>query len=159
MVKKIKLLNYYARLIDNEPFLLPDDNLTLNFKHQGYDLSNAFISLRNGERTAKYKFNNLFVVPQEFLFVGDLHIKVEMYLDGEKAKQWIVLPIRIRETDNGIQAFDVFSSLEKQIQSIKEDYVSKEKYNFVVNKLNEIISKQNELADTVSAMKEDNVKI
>lgn len=158
MVKTIKLLDNYARLVESEPFLMPD-KLIVRFIHQGYDLSNAFVTVKNGTKIEKYKFANPFVIPSEFLFAGDLYIKVEMYLGGEKAKQWTTLPIRIMETATSLIAYDLLSSLENEIKTIKEDYVSKEKYLLVVEKLNEIAKKQNEIADTVSVIKEDSIKI
>ena len=61
MEKTIKLLENHARLDDYEPFLMPD-KLIVNFEHKGYDLSNAFITLRNGEKIEKFKFLNHFEI-------------------------------------------------------------------------------------------------
>ena len=158
MVKTIKLLDNYAKMVEHEPFYLPD-KLIVKFKHIGYDLTNAFITIRNGTKIEKYKFANPFVIPSEFYFAGDLYLKVEMFLGGEVAKQWTMLPIRIIETELGLVGFDLLTSLENEIKAIKEDYVPKEKYNLVVEKLNEIATKQNELAETISTIKEDSIKI
>ena len=154
MIKNVKLFNNFGRLADSEPFLLPD-TLSLRFRHQGYDLSSAFVTLKNGEKIGKVKFSNPFNIPKEFLFAGDLSLKIEMYLGGEVAKQWNMLPIRILETPTGLETFDVLTELEKELQTIKEDYVPKEKYILVVEKLNELVEKQNVLAETVSAIKEN----
>lgn len=159
MKKIIKLLDNHARLGDYEPFLLPDDNLILSFEHKGYDLTNAFITLRNGEIIEKFKFKKSFEIPKKFLFVGDLYIKVEMFLGGEKAKQWITLPIRIRETETNLVAFDLLNAIEKKLEFLEKNTVSNDTFLKVVEKLNEVVEKQNELAETVSSIKEDNIKI
>jgi hypothetical protein len=154
MIKNVKLFSNFGRLADSEPFLLPD-TLSLRFRHQGYDLSNAFITLKNGEKLSKIKFSNPFNVPKEFLFAGDLSLKIEMFLGGEVAKQWNILPIRIMETPTGLETFDLLNKIEKELKTIKDDYVPKEKYMLVVEKLNEVAEKQNVLAETVSAIKEN----
>lgn len=150
MIKKIKLDGSYVRLLDKEPFLLPGE-LILEFQHIGYDLSNAFITLKNGEKIEKFTFEKPFKVPKEFLYAGDLYVKVEMYLGDTKAKDWNCLPIRLVETETGLTGFDLLASLEKKVS----ESVPKKDFDTLIEKVNEIIKKQNEIADTVSAIKEN----
>lgn len=149
MEKTIKLLENHARLDDYEPFLMPD-KLIVNFEHKGYDLSNAFITLRNGEKIEKFKFLNHFEIPKNFLYAGDLYVKVEMYLGGEKAKQWISLPIRIKETKTGLVINDLLYELEKKISNS----VDIKTFNDLVSVVNKLIENHNKLAETVSELKE-----
>lgn len=145
MEKTIELNDNVARLLDREPFLLPD-KLVFNFKHIGYDLSNAFITLKNGEKCIKQRFVAPFVVPSEVLFAGNLYLKLEMYLGETKAKEWNCLPLKIVETDNGLEVNDFLELLEKKMQ---------DNVNCLTEKINEFITKHNELAETVSAIKEN----
>lgn len=150
MIKTIELKGSIARLLDKEPFLLPD-NLILEFKHIGYDLSNAFITLRNGEKIIKEKLTKQYEVPVDVLFEGDLHVKIEMYLHGEKAKEWTGAPIRVIETEKGLQLNDLLYDIEKKVNNC----VQISTFNKVVVNLNNLIENHNKLADTVSDIKEN----
>lgn len=150
MEKTIELKGSIARLLDKEPFLMPD-NLILNFKHVGYDLSNAFITLRNGEKIVKEKLSKPYKVPVEVLFTGDLHTKIEMYLDGKKAKEWLGAPIRVVETEQGLQLNDLLYELERKINNC----VKISTFNNLAENHNNLAENHNKLADTVSDIKEN----
>lgn len=130
-----------ARLSDTEPFLLPD-NLILSFKSNGYDLRNAFISVKNGNAKGQFKLTNPFVIDQEYLFAGQLDIDIRLYNDeGELAKKWSVAPIRIKETEFGITGFDVIADIEKRYEKLVEAF-------------NKLAESHNDLTDTVRDLKE-----
>jgi hypothetical protein len=150
MIRKIKLTENLARLSNREPFLLPGV-LTFKFEHKGYDLTNAFIHLKNGEKEETFRFTNPFVIPKEFLFTGDLYYKIDMYINDVKSKEWSGLPLRLQEIDGGVQALDIVYELEKKL----ENSVSKKEYNELLNTVNDLITKHNELIDTVNAIKEN----
>lgn len=102
MIKTFELTkSNLARLVNNEPFLLPDKELVFDFEHSGYNLLSAFIILKNGEINDKYKLTKPFIVPEKFLFAGILNVQIDMYLNGEKVKTWTCSPIKIKETNDG----------------------------------------------------------
>ena len=101
MIQNIELTkSSLARLTNRGPLLLPGD-LTLLFEHSGYNMLNAFIELKNGVIQDNYRFEKTFTVPDKFLFAGALEIQVNLYLDGELIKTWKVLPIKIKELEDG----------------------------------------------------------
>ena len=157
MIKQITLTkNSLARLEDKEPFLMPDF-LELEFKSIGYDLTNAFIVLKNGEKQGKFRLEKVFRIPDEFLFAGVLNMSIYAYINGELLKQWNVLPIKFIETENDVQGFDYFGEIERQISEIKNDYIGKEEHKRVIEKINEVVDNQNKLIETVSEIKENYV--
>ena len=147
--------NGIGRLVNHEPFLLPD-GMELVFKTSGYDLSNAFVSVRNGTVKDIYKLTTPFKIDDKFLFGGNLNLSVKLYSGETCVKTWAVLPIKLVEADYEIQAFDYLGDIEERLNNIEKDYVAKEKYNALVEKLNNLIEKHNTLAETVSEMKELN---
>ena len=147
--------NGIGRLANNEPFLLPD-GLELIFRASGYDLSNAFVSLRNGSVKDVYRLASPFKVDEKFLFGGNLNIGVKLYSGGVCVKNWAILPIKLVESDFDIEAFDYLGDLEARVEMFEKDYVPIGRYNEVVDKLNKLIDKHNELTETVRDLKENN---
>lgn len=143
-----------ARLTDSKPFLLPDE-LELEFNCKEYSLKDAFITLQNGKIKGRYKLTQPFYVDKALLVAGKLNMAIALYIDGEMVKKWDVLPIIIKETVFGITMFDELGEINKKLDEINKNYVSKEEYVKLLKKTNELIEKQNELADTVSAIKEN----
>ena len=143
-----------VRIENTEPFLLPG-TLTLKFNAIGYDMQNAFISIQNGTIKGHYRYKKEFVIDEKFLFSGKLNITVHLYMDEKVVKEWHVLPLKIVETEFGIQCFDFLTELEKKIESLETNTVDKESFNLVTTKLNELSEKHNELAETVIAIKEN----
>ena len=146
--------NNLGRLSNREPFLLPD-KLLLKFSHAGYNLENAFITLKNGSNFEKYKLQEPFEVAPDFLIAGNLNIRIEMYVGDEKVKQWDCLPIKIRETEMGVEIFDIVSRLEDEIAYLKNNSVEKKTFNDFLIKYNEFVEKHNELTETVHQIKEN----
>ena len=130
-----------GRLTKSEPFLLPDE-LQLEFKSKSVQLNNAFISLKNGNEKGQFKMKNPFVVPQRFLFGGNLEITIKSYVGETVIKKWAIVPIKLIETEYGIHAFDFLEMLNA-------------KYNELFGKVNEIIIKHNKLEEHVEAIKEN----
>lgn len=130
-----------GRLANREPFLIPDE-LELEFKCKSVQLNNAFISLKNGNEKGQYKLKNPFVVPERFLFGGNLEISIKSYVGETIIKKWAVIPIKLIESEYGIHAFDFLDLLN-------------EKYNKLFAKVNELIEKHNELEEHVKDLKEN----
>lgn len=141
MIKTIELYtNNLARIKEREPFMLPD-TLVLDFETTRYDLSNAFVSLKNNKVEHQQKLISPFYVDEKLLFPGMLDIAIHIYQDGKCVKSWYCLPLEIMETKHGTMAFEKLDKIEKMLDLIN-------------NKFNELGEKHNELADTVSEIKE-----
>ncbi len=110
-----------GRLANNEPFLLPDA-LELKFISFGYDMSNVFVSLRNGPIKQYEKLvGDKIIVKDDLLFAGYLNIRVQLYHDGQLSKKWDVFPIKLIETVDGINAFDYLRIIEEKLDKTIED--------------------------------------
>ena len=122
MKKIIELKGGIARLKDNSAVLLPDD-LELEFKSVGYDLTHAFITLKNGETTAKFRLTQPFKVDGRLLYAGKLLGRIDAFIGDETTpyKSWDLLPIKITETEDGkIEVFDYLTRLEEKISAIDD---------------------------------------
>lgn len=154
-MKKIITLtkNRLARLSDKESFLMPD-NLVFEFQSIGYDLTHAYITLKNGDKKVRLPLSKELTVPNDLLFAGLLYGSIHAYLDGILLKEWDILPIRIFESKEDVYCVDFLLEIENRLAKLEDEFVSLEKHNDVVEKVNEVIEKQNEIADTVSEIKE-----
>lgn len=119
MVKIIQLNKAGARLVNREPFLVPDE-LELDFNNIGYNLTSAFMSFKNGEITALKKITRPLKVPDEVLFAGVLEMAIDIYYNGELVKHLEILPLKIQEVENTITATDLFSELETRIAALEK---------------------------------------
>ncbi len=121
MVKTIILSREgLGRLADSEPFLLPDV-LELQFVAKGYDMRNVFVSMQNGtiKKHERLKGDTL-VVDNELLFAGYLNIRVSAYMGGEIAKIWDIYPLKLVETNYGIETFDYIKIIEDKVDTLQE---------------------------------------
>lgn len=141
MIKTIELCREnIARIKEKEPFYLPD-TLVLDFESTRYDLSNAFISLQNGEIKTQQKFIRPLYVDEKVLFPGILNIGIHIYEESKCIKSWYCLPLEILDTKHGVVGFDKLFEIEKKVEKIEEFY-------------NKLAENHNKLADTVSDIKE-----
>lgn len=115
MIKVIELDRKGARLVNREPFLLPDC-LQFDFDNIGYDLSNAFITFKNGEKKEHIKIVKPLTVPDSVLFEGKLEMQVDIWNDGKSIKSFYLPPLQIVETDKGMQCLDILAEYEKRLQ-------------------------------------------
>lgn len=121
MKKRIELnKNNVARLDNTEPFLMPD-GLELEF-NSTYDLTNAFVSLKNGEAQGQYKLTKTFKVDEKFLIAGTLNVGVIAYHNGTPIKKWAILPIKIIESDYGVVAFDYLADIDKRLSALEKSH-------------------------------------
>ena len=154
MIKVIELRkSNIARLTDREPFILPN-KYELEFKSIGYDISNAFVSLKNGTKKCLYPLTNPFLVPDSVLFAGTLEIGVKAYKNGEVIKEWGCIPVKIKETEHGVMCFDYLAELEERILKLEENQTTKADHNILVVAHNDLAEKHNELTETVKEIKE-----
>lgn len=119
MTKKITLhYGKIARLDDYEPFILPDD-LVLHFDANGYDISNAFITIGNGGQSEQIKLTQDLVIPRYLLHAGILSLDIVAYSGDKVINKWSCFPIRIIEADGEKTAYDVIYAMEKDIAELK----------------------------------------
>ena len=131
MLKIIQLDRKGARLVNREPFLLPD-NLQFDFDNIGYDLISAFITLKNGEKTEHCKLTRPFTVPDSVLFAGRLSVQIDIYSNGNIVKSFFLPPLEIVETDKGVEVFDILNEYEKKLQDQEQRIVAlEEKHKFL----------------------------
>ena len=130
MIKIIEL-SKYARVVDHSPFLLPD-TLEFDFESCGYDMSNAFITLKNGNIQETYKLTRPFEVPSKFLFAGELYISIDAYIKGNLIKHWDCLPLLIKETEVGMQCFDFLFEIEKKMLANEKRIETLEKAHEII---------------------------
>ena len=126
MLKIIQLDRKGARLVNREPFLLPD-NLQFQFENIGYDLNNAFITFKNGEKSEHVKVIKPLIVPENILFAGKLEMQIDIWCDDKIIKSFYLPPLQIVETDIGMQCFDILAEYEKRLQEQNERIIALEK--------------------------------
>lgn len=96
-----------------------DKTLVLEFKSI-YDLSEAVITLKNGDLEKRYDFKNEFTVPNEFMNAGRLLIRVTSYISGDPVKTWNISPIKLKETDETLYAYDELNDILARIEALEE---------------------------------------
>ena len=122
MVKIIQLgTEKTGRLLNKEPFIMPD-KLEFTFNSIGYDLTSAFITLKNGEIKEKYKLTQPFTVPDKFLFAGILNIGIDAYKNAVLIKHWDILPIKIVETHENLECFDLLADIDKRLTALEKQH-------------------------------------
>jgi hypothetical protein len=132
MIKKIELnKNGAGRLVEHEPFLLPEE-IELEFIAKGYDMTDSFVCLRNGENHGVLRLSGPLKIPNEYLHAGYLNMRVEMYLNGEMAKRWDVLPIKLLEVPNGFEVKDYLGELEEKLAILQEKVQTLEKQHEII---------------------------
>ena len=120
MIKVIQLDRKGARLVNREPFLLPDD-LQFDFDNTvGYDLTSAFVTFKNGEKSEHLKVERPIVVPDSVLFDGRLDVQIDLWHDGKCYKSFYLPPLQIVNTNCGIEIIDILNEYQKEMAGIKE---------------------------------------
>lgn len=125
MTKTIQINRTGAWLADSEPFLLPDI-LQLDFNNIGYDLTQSFITFKNGEASEHVKITRPLTVPDSVLFAGKLEMQIDVWHNGEIIKTFYIPPLEIVETDKGVMVFDILAEYEKRLQEQNERIIALE---------------------------------
>ena len=124
MLKRIKIENSTLRLEDKEPFLLPNDELKFEIVENCYDLSNAFITFKNGEITEHFKVTDrVITVPKTLLFPGVLNAQLDIYYKGARINKTLFLyPVKIIETESKCEIFDIVDNLERRLSALEKQH-------------------------------------
>lgn len=148
MELNIKLIGNIGRLNKREPFILADnEKLVLNF-NCATPLTDYYIELRNGDKSAKYRLNAVtsYEVPKELLQAGTLEVTVSLLYCGKIVVTYTVEPITIALIDNGYKGF-------AELDEVKA------KYDLLMANYNELVSKINQVIDTANKQSEDIQKL
>lgn len=148
MELNIKLIGNIGRLNKREPFILADnEKLVLNF-NCATPLTDYYIELKNGDKSAKYRLNAVtsYEVPKELLQAGTLEVTVSLLYCGKIVVTYTVEPIVIALIDNGYKGF-------AELDEVKA------KYDLLMANYNELVSKINQVIDTANKQSEDIQKL
>jgi hypothetical protein len=126
MIKKLKLETLpYVCFDDVSPFILTEnDDLTICFTSSKYDLSDAYIRLKNGVvkkvfAIDKETFSLTLKKESGLLQVGVLEISVELPNVGKK---WLVDGLQIKVLDElQLSVTTFYNALQSQIDELKKD--------------------------------------
>lgn len=148
MELNIKLIGNIGRLNKREPFILADnEKLVLNFSC-ATPLTDYYIELKNGDKSAKYRLNavSTYEVPNELLQAGTLEVTVSLLYCGKIVVTYTVEPIIIALIDNGYKGF-------AELDEVKA------KYDLLMTNYTELVSKINQVIDTANKQQEDIQKL
>ena len=154
---KVKLNNaHIVRLGISEPFIVPE-NLVLEFESV-YSLDKLCVEVRQNDKKEKFITYKKVVDISDFTKqAGNIEIFVSLICNGEVVKSWELEPIVVKEVDGDFKILDFYENLlNEHIFPLKENFDNiKCDLLIVKDKTNEYIEKHNELAKTVSAIKEN----
>ena len=108
------------RVLD-EPVILPD-TLTVRISSGCYQIDTLLISVKNGEKTGKFKVHkdDKLIDLKEFLFAGKIEMTVAMLVAGEPVKKWSVEPIIIKDTGINAEAVPEIEELKAELARTKK---------------------------------------
>ena len=108
------------RVLD-EPVILPD-TLTVRISSGCYHIDTLIISVKNGEKTGKFKVHkdDKLIDLKEFLFAGKIEMTGAMIVAGEPVKKWSVEPIIIKDTGINAEAVPEIEELKAELAKTKK---------------------------------------
>lgn len=118
MEVKIKLTKENGIHI-TEPFNIKEtENLDLLFQTE-YDLHSAKIEIKNGDVCDEYNYSQRFAIPEKFMFVGNLFVKIKMLIGKNVAKIWEIMPIKITQTPEGLKLVDCLTAFDERLKKVE----------------------------------------
>lgn len=103
--------------------ILPNENVVFEIE-TFYNLSETFITFRNGDKKVISRLNGEIInVPKDLIYAGLLTFSIDMYIEGEKAKHWEALPIRIEEVEGDetkLKIYDQILELEARVAELEK---------------------------------------
>ena len=123
MIKQITLNTLpYVRFTDESSFyLVANDELTIKFNSPTFDLSKAYLRLKNGKITKSYAIKNEEITLNtvndgDILFVGKLEMLVDL---PEIGKVWHINSLSIKKFgENDFKATPIIAELKKSIADL-----------------------------------------
>ena len=108
------------RVLD-EPVILPD-TLTVRISSGCYHIDTLIISVKNGEKTGKFKIHkdDKLIDLKEFLFAGKIEMTVAMLVAGEPVKRWSIEPIIIKDAGIETEAVPEIEELKAELARTKK---------------------------------------
>lgn len=116
----------------DEPFVISSsgnntETFVLYISSKKYDLSRMRVLFANGMDMAEVRLNEVrgrgcaVTVPAKLLKAGYLDITITLRGGTLVLKKWVVTPIRILETDEGVQLSSYVKELEDKIKELKAE--------------------------------------
>lgn len=167
MERVIELTKASGYFWDKNPIVFgKDDKIILKFKSV-YDLSDSIITLGNEGERVQCTLSQPFEIPEKVLFSGWLSVRIDMYLNGDKAKSWNLLPIKLIEADGEVHGEEEIKAFNERLDGVEaitaetaENKLNKDDFAAFVEKYekayNDLAEKHNKLAEIVGALKENN---
>ena len=167
MERVIELTKTGGCFWDKNPIVFgKDDKVILNFKSI-YDLSDSIITLGNGAERVQKTLSQPFEIPEEVLFSGWISVKIDMYLNGDKAKSWNLLPIKIIEEDGEVHGEEEVKAFNERLDGVEaitaemaEHKLNKSDFTAFLERYEkaykDLAEKHNKLAEIVGALKDNN---
>ena len=108
------------RVLD-EPVILPD-TLAVRISSGCYHIDTLIISVKNGEKTGKFKIHkdDKLIDLKEFLFAGKIEMTVAMLVAGEPVKRWSIEPIIIKDAGIETEAVPEIEELKAELARTKK---------------------------------------
>ena len=105
----------------DEPVILTD-TLTVRISSGYYQIDTLLISVKNGEKSGKFKVHkdDKLIDLKEFLFAGKIEMTVAMLVAGEPVKKWSVEPIIIKDTGINAEAIPEIEELKAELARTKK---------------------------------------
>lgn len=108
--------NTQARLDYNEPFLLPINELELEFSSETYRLNTLIVSVRKGEKVEQFKVKAPYKLDiSKFIETGSIDIAVSMTIHTTVVKEWRVPTLYFKEVTPTFEVTPEIAKLQEQI--------------------------------------------
>lgn len=124
--------SYVSAEGSEEPFIISSsgnnsESLMLYISSEKYDLSRLRILFTNGMEITEVRLNDtqgkscFVTVPAKLLKAGYLDITITLRGGTLVLKKWVVTPIKILETDEGVKLSSYVEELEDKIRELKTE--------------------------------------
>lgn len=108
--------NTTARLDNNEPFLMPINELELEFSSETYRLNTLIVSVKKGDKIKQFKVKEPYKLDiTEFVETGAIDIAVSMTIHTTVVKEWRVPTLYFKEVEPTFEVTPEIAYLQAQI--------------------------------------------
>ena len=108
--------NTLARLDYNEPFLLPINELELEFSSETYRLNTLIVSVRKDGNVEQFKVKSPYKLDiSKFIATGSIDISVSMTIHTTVVKEWRVPTLYFKEVTPTFEVTPEIAYLQEQI--------------------------------------------
>jgi hypothetical protein len=113
--------NTLARLDYNEPFLLPINELELEFSSNVYKLNTLIVGVKKDGKIKQFKVKSPYKLDlKEFISTGAIDICISMTIHTTVVKEWILPTIYFREVEQTFEVTPEIAQLREEITKTKK---------------------------------------